>query len=78
MTHKECLVSWIVVRDDPKLLDDSGTVPKTNKMVGGSIPDHEIVCILNKKTSQVVKCLLCSKKNTKISWIEVETRKAKS
>ena len=52
------------VRDDPKEPNDSGEVPKPNGVVGGSIPDHEIVSLLDEKTSQVVKRLLCSTNNT--------------
>jgi hypothetical protein len=29
------------VRDEPKLLGDSGLIPKLNGVVGGSIPDRE-------------------------------------
>ena len=36
------------VRDDPKLLDDSGKVSKSNGVVGGSIPSYEIVSLLDK------------------------------
>ena len=36
-----------LVQDDPKLPDDSGKVPKSNGMVGGSIPGHEIVSLLD-------------------------------
>jgi hypothetical protein len=32
----------VIVRDDPKLLDDSGEIPKPNKVVGGSISGREI------------------------------------
>ena len=53
------------VRDDPKLL---------NKVVGGSIPSHEIVSLLDGKTSQVVKRLMCSIKRTKTSVHDVEKR----
>jgi hypothetical protein len=63
VTHKECLVSWIVVRNDPKLPDDSGTVPKPNKMVGGSIHDHEIVCLLNRKLAKWSSASCVLKKN---------------
>jgi hypothetical protein len=43
------------VRDDPKLHDDSGEVPKPNGQVADSIPGCEIVSLLDGKTSQVVK-----------------------
>ena len=43
---------------DPKLLDDSGEVPKLNGVVGGLIIGCEIVSLLDKKTSQVVKRLI--------------------
>jgi hypothetical protein len=45
-----------------ELPDDSGEVPKSNKVVGGSIPSREFVFPFVEKTSQVVKCLLCSPK----------------
>ena len=38
-----------MVRDDPKLLDDSGKVPIPNGVVGGSIPGREIVSLLDRK-----------------------------
>jgi hypothetical protein len=37
----------VVVRDDRKLLDDSGDIPKPNEVVGGSIPNCEIVSLLD-------------------------------
>jgi len=46
-----------VVRDDPKLLDDSGEVPKSKEEVGGSIPGCEIVSPLDKKLPHVCKKL---------------------
>jgi hypothetical protein len=49
------------VRDDPKLSDDSGEVPKLNGVVDGSILDREVVSLRDGKTSQVVKHLLCFK-----------------
>ena len=55
-----------MVQDDFKLLDDSGEVPKPNGVVGGSILGHEIVSLLE-GNSQVVKRLLCSKKNTHLT-----------
>jgi len=36
-----------MVRDNPKLLDDNGDVPKPNGVIGDSIPDHKIVSLLN-------------------------------
>lgn len=36
------------VQDDPKLPDDSGEVPKPHKVVGGLIPGHGIVSLLDK------------------------------
>ena len=36
-----------MVPDDPKLLDDSGDVPKPNGLVGGSIPGPENVSLLD-------------------------------
>jgi hypothetical protein len=39
----------MMVRYDPKLLDDSEEVPKPNGVVGGSIPGHEIVSLLDGK-----------------------------
>ena len=37
------------VRDDPKFPDYSGEVPKPNKVVGDSIPDREIITLLDGK-----------------------------
>ena len=37
------------VRDDPKLLDDSGDAPKQKGAVGGSIPSCEIISLLDGK-----------------------------
>ena len=50
----------LLVQYDPKLPDDSGEVPKPNGVVGGWNPGYEIICLLDRKTSQVVKCLPCS------------------
>ena len=36
-----------MVQDDPKLLDDNGKLPKANRVVGGLIPGHEIVYVLD-------------------------------
>ena len=36
------------VQDDPKLPDDSGEVPKPHEVVGGLIPGHGIVSLLDK------------------------------
>ena len=47
-----------MVRDNPKLLDDSGELPKLKEVVGSSIPDREIVSLLD-KFSHVVKRLIC-------------------
>ena len=46
-----------LVRDDLKLLDDSGRVPKPNKVVGGLIPNREIVSLLGRNLpgGQVVR-----------------------
>jgi hypothetical protein len=38
-----------LVRDDPKVPDDSGEVSKSNGVVGGSIPGHEIASLLDGK-----------------------------
>ena len=38
---------WSVVRDESKLPDDSGEVPKPNGVVDGLIPNHEIVPLLD-------------------------------
>ena len=37
------------IREDTKLPDDSGEVPESNGVVGGSIPDHEVVFLLDQK-----------------------------
>jgi hypothetical protein len=41
-----------MVQDDPKLSDDSGEGLKSNKVVGGSIPGHEIVSLLDEKLAR--------------------------
>ena len=46
--------SIFMVRDDPKLPDDSGEVPKQIEVVG-LIPGHKIVSLLDGKTSHVVQ-----------------------
>jgi hypothetical protein len=40
------------VRDDPNLPDDSGEVPKPNRVVGGLIPNCEIVFLLDRKPTR--------------------------
>ena len=50
----------VLVQNDPKPPDDNGEVPKPNRVVGNSIPDRETVSLLDRKTNQVVKHLLCS------------------
>jgi hypothetical protein len=35
--------------------------PKSNEMIGNSNPDQEIFSLLDRKTSQMATCLLCSK-----------------
>lgn len=34
-------------RDDPKLLDNSEKDPKLNGVIGGLIPGHEIISLLD-------------------------------
>ena len=41
-----------LVRDEPKLADDSGELPKPNQLVDDSIPDHEIVSLLDQPDGQ--------------------------
>ena len=50
-----------MIRNDPKLLDDSGEIPKPSEVVDGLMHGREIISLLDGKTTQVVKCLLCSK-----------------
>ena len=40
---------WSLVQDNPKLLDDNGEVPKPNRVVGGLIPGHTIISLLDGK-----------------------------
>ena len=42
-----------LVRDDPKLPDDSEDVPNPNGGVGGSIPGCEIFSLLDGKTKSL-------------------------
>jgi hypothetical protein len=58
MMGNQKISTW--AKDDPKLLDDSGKVPKPNGGVGILIPDYEVVPLLD-GTNQVVKHLMCSK-----------------
>ena len=51
-----------MVRDDPKLLDDSGEVPKLNGVDSSSIFSCEILSLLDENISHVVKRLMCFKK----------------
>lgn len=39
-------------RDDPKLSDDIGKIPKPNREVSSSIPDSEIISLLNGKLAR--------------------------
>lgn len=41
-----------MVRDDPKLLNDSGEVSRLNGVVGSLIPNHEIVSLLDRKLAR--------------------------
>ena len=54
-----------VVRDDPKLPDDSGEVPKPNRMVDGSIPGYEIFSLLDGKLTRWSSAS-CVPKGTKL------------
>ena len=45
-------VQGITVQDDTNLPDDSGEVPKSNGVVGGSILGHEIVTIRDGKLAK--------------------------
>ena len=45
-------MALVKVRDDLKLPDDSGEVPKLNGVVGGSIPNREIVSLLGGKLAR--------------------------
>ena len=51
-----------LIWENPKPPYDSEEVPKSNKVVGGSIPSHEIVSLLDKKLVKQSKRLMCSKK----------------
>jgi hypothetical protein len=42
----------INVQDEPKLLDDSGKVPKLNEVIGGSIPGCKIISLLDGKLAK--------------------------
>jgi hypothetical protein len=56
-----------LVRDDPKLPDDSGHVPKPNGVVGNSILGRENVSLLDEKLARWSSASCFSKKNkTKI------------
>ena len=55
--HQDSWQYWppFMIRDDPKLSDDNGEVPKPDKVIGGEIFGNDIVSLLDGKTSQVVK-----------------------
>jgi hypothetical protein len=55
------------IRDDPELPDDNGKAPKPNGMVGSSIPDHEIVSLLDEKLAKwpSASCTCVPKKEKK-------------
>ena len=55
---------WMV-QDDLKPLDDSEEVLNLERLVNGSIPGREIISLLDGKSSQVVKRIMCSKKKEK-------------
>ena len=49
MTYDGFKCIGTLVQVDPKLPDDSGEVPKPNKVVGGLILGREIISLLDKK-----------------------------
>ena len=57
--------SKFMVRDEHKLLDDCGEGLKPNRVVGGSIPSHEIVSLLDEKLVRWSRAS-CVPKNFKI------------
>lgn len=52
-----------VVRDDPKLSNDSGELSKPNGAVGGSILGHESVSLLDRILARWQKNTSCVKKS---------------
>ena len=67
----------LMVRDDPKLPDDSGGISKLNGVVGSSIPGCEIISLLDRKLTRCssTSCILEGKK-TYIRVYEVNLHKA--
>ena len=55
-----------MVRDESKLPDDSGEVPKPNGVVGGLIPNHKIVPLLDRKLAKWSKKHLLYSYNIKM------------
>jgi hypothetical protein len=56
-----------LVREDPKLWDDKGKIPKHNKLIGGLITDREMVSLLDEKPTRwsSVSCVPKKKKERK-------------
>jgi len=52
VTNKLVEIEIYLVRDDRKLPDDRGKVPKSNGVVGGSILSREIVSLLDGKPTK--------------------------
>jgi hypothetical protein len=48
MYHQFMTTNIRLVRDDPLFPDDDGKVPKLNGAVGGSLPDREIISLLDR------------------------------
>jgi hypothetical protein len=66
-----------LVQDDPKLLDDSGEVPKLNGVLGGSNPGREIVFLLDEKLATWSSTSCVPMKKRKETNLEVwESQKA--
>lgn len=54
-----------LVRDDPKLPDDSGEYPKPNRVIGRAIPRCGMFSLPDGRFSQVTSRIMCSQKSGK-------------
>ena len=62
----------IEVRENPKLQVDNAEVPKPNGVVGGSIPSHEIVSLLDVQLARCssASCVLTHTHNWQESFLK--------
>ena len=66
-----------MVQDDPKLLDDGGEIPKSQRRGWRFDTQLWISSLLNKITCQVINCLLCFGIDVSAYWLKKEEEKDK-